>query len=460
MEGKTEMAETRSQASPESACTQAQAEVLVRNSLTGEILLSLVASAADLQKAAEEQLPHLKPFKLCEGAATEPLLSLAPSRPHVEVNLVRLPKQRRFQCRGWLGLSGAGYHCHDSYLDRVPCQKTDSFHVAWQRSFNRDGYDEYRAAFRASLGNADQTTQLRSAPRCTEIVTLDATQVNRGRLSEQLRRAHVRRHGGVESQLRSRLLGIGRDATMYILQQTISQEHPSTLIRRQEDSEPSSWPTIFSATEKILVNDSFFLGDALYLLGEEDGELRLLQLHFELGQLQEQRRVAQELRPKSKLRRRWRSKFLGLDSTGEALWLSSSAGVHVLSLQTLQITHCLEWAELESAADFSDDRELSDHVAFDPQTRDLYVLWDLSLARESPECETPTCEVYCLSPLNPGSNPWEVAYTELPGDWVCSAHFGIDGFSDSFCIGSAHFSPGNRTLWILDARDELWSMEL
>eukprot|EP00928_Gymnodinium_smaydae_P051927 TRINITY_DN3562_c0_g1_i3.p1 TRINITY_DN3562_c0_g1~~TRINITY_DN3562_c0_g1_i3.p1 ORF type:complete len:232 (-),score=21.88 TRINITY_DN3562_c0_g1_i3:176-871(-) len=215
----------------------------------------------------------------------------------------------------------------------------------------------------------------------------------------------------------------------------------------------------------LSVSDCYFVDNSLYLLGET-----LVELVFSGdGTLQEKRRMSQDV-PKS-TEAGWRSmktRFLGLDTTREALWIATSSGVYAVSLDTLDAQECLLWRDLKAASPYPEGEggHLHYQVLFDPATRDIYLFWDLSLRvfREySADLETMSanCEVYRLSPSeqDPG-NYRDVHYTDLPGNLVCKVNFGIDGFSDSFCIGQVHFSPESRRLFVLDACDTLWSLDL
>merc|ERR1712146_761098 len=102
---------------------------------------------------------------------------------------------------------------------------------------------------------------------------------------------------------------------------------------------------------------------------------------------------------------------------------------------------------------------LSRRVAFDKQALTMYYFLDMSLARhssasevEEADLEDVTLKTFTVSPSRVGGKPWEVEYTDLPGTLVCEANFGIDSFSDSFCLRAACVRSSTCEMLALDAR--------
>eukprot|EP00928_Gymnodinium_smaydae_P051926 TRINITY_DN3562_c0_g1_i2.p1 TRINITY_DN3562_c0_g1~~TRINITY_DN3562_c0_g1_i2.p1 ORF type:complete len:486 (-),score=40.49 TRINITY_DN3562_c0_g1_i2:176-1633(-) len=447
---------------------QRQQLVIVRNHVTGEELLSFtLAATASVQEAVEEYLAHLMPFTLIYGTACGAEVLHDTMSEQLEVGLVRLLRPLKFERVCKLGIFDAGYHCHDTYLDSIRCQEVDRFCIAWQRSFHGDDFDKYTEALRSAF-REKRPCELEKKPYCSEIATLDVTKRlqsnSSGNHSAHVRRAHVRR--AHEGRTRVRLLGIDANDVMYILEQRQDEGNQATFIRQRGASpDPSSWEIVYDAGTYLSVSDCYFVDDSLYLLGQTLVELVV----SGMGTLQEKRRMSQDV-PKS-TEAGWRSmktRFLGLDTTREALWIATSSGVYAVSLDTLDARECLLWRNLKAASPHLEDEDghLHDQVLFDPATRDIYFFWDLSLRsfredRAGLESRSATCEVYRLSPSEQDPDNYrDVHYADIPGNLVCNVNFGIDGFSDSFCIGQVHFSPGSRRLFVLDACDTLWSLDL
>jgi len=163
---------------------------------------------------------------------------------------------------------------------------------------------------------------------------------------------------------------------------------------------------------------------------------------------------------------RFPARFLGLDSSGDALWLADTVGVFVVPLATLEARACCLWKDLRAAYPGKDVQLNHTSILLDRATRNLYVLLDASLAlirQDGDEDDVfQSCYVHCLYPSAQGEHPWEVYYNELPGEKVCAADFQIDGFSDSFCVTEScllHL-PEDRKLQVLDGGGGIWEMDL
>eukprot|EP00928_Gymnodinium_smaydae_P042783 TRINITY_DN28779_c0_g1_i1.p1 TRINITY_DN28779_c0_g1~~TRINITY_DN28779_c0_g1_i1.p1 ORF type:complete len:461 (+),score=36.19 TRINITY_DN28779_c0_g1_i1:61-1443(+) len=454
--------------------------VLVQNGTIGDVLLTLeLAPTTCLQAAVEERLQELLPFKLIhDGRVYEaPSNLLEFGLPHDScVSLVRMPPRKDFSPSAFLNLDGNGYHCHDSYLNRIPCHDQGTFAVAFQRSFRGPSWREYRSAFRQAASGQPFADQ----PRVKEVVvsTVSNLSVSSGNASVDTRGTFT-----CSFSQRTRLLALGAAGIQYTWEQDI--ENQRTLIRKCGPSpDLSVWPVVYSCAELWQFEDCIFDDLRIYMLAAEcqsETELARSTYLFEFhvdpdGALIEERRVKQTFAPHESLEIVWGSRmvkrFLSLDRTGGAVWFQSLAGIHVAPLDTLEAKQSLSWNELSSALPKREDVELHTQVLMDPLTRDIYFFLDMSLThvretstsqdeRES-DTERPTCEVYCLFPDQAfhSSRPSEVTYTELPGQLVCTPDFGIDGFSDSFCIEAVHFAIESREVLVLDAHAELWRMKI
>ncbi|CAE7644409.1 unnamed protein product, partial [Symbiodinium sp. KB8] len=187
---------------------------------------------------------------------------------------------------------------------------------------------------------------------------------------------------------------------------------------------------------------------------------RLLELGRDSeGQFVE-RRVQTALRSERDTRR-VKPKILGLDETGQALWLCLEHGLFVLPLETLAPRLCLAWNDFREACPQEEQVEFQE-VLMDLRTRELYVFFDHSLTMDREDVEeagAESCRVLCLAPQSREGEPlWQVDYPDLAGEVVCGAPLSIDGFSDAFCILATHCT--DRCLWALDADGGLWKMEL
>ncbi|CAE7448426.1 unnamed protein product [Symbiodinium pilosum] len=163
--------------------------------------------------------------------------------------------------------------------------------------------------------------------------------------------------------------------------------------------------------------------------------------------------------------------FLALDETGSALWLNTKVGLLVLPMHNLQPETCCLWKDLRVAEPRKRLRLLGNSVLFDTATRDVYILFDASRCcydamfnRENDEdvYDDSPCYVRRLAPSQkPAGKPWQVSYPDLPGDYVCSAEFTIDGFSDSFCISASCLLRSTpQRLQVVDADGGFWEMEI
>eukprot|EP00439_Symbiodinium_sp_Y106_P076538 s575_g15.t1 len=424
-----------------SHATLPKLHVKIRSILSGDVLADLqVAAAESLQAAAESRLPELVPFQLVHGAVScvqSTALEIGLEDGAV-LDLVRVRKTRSLVSHStnfWLG--GSGFHCHDSYLDRVASEDSQAFYISFVRVNLKDSVDS-----RGQNHSKD----------CRDTVFLDAVAAQQRAAVRGGHLPHVFYCSKGPVGRRCRLCWIARDGTMYGYT-TSSDEH-----QLWSTADGSNFEKVGAASPfKIL--DCLFLGDSLFVLGESKDAWRLLEFRRDLeGQLAE-RRVHTE--PCSDLRRprhsRARPKILGLDETGHALWLCHE-GLLVVPLETFMPRLCFTWNDFRQACPQEEEVEFQE-VLMDHRTRELYVFFDLSLIANREEEAAASCRVLCLTPQSRVGEPaWQVDYPDLAGEVVCSAPLSIDGYSDSFCILATHHTE--RCLWALDADGMMWKMEL
>eukprot|EP00439_Symbiodinium_sp_Y106_P076765 s44_g15.t2 len=373
-----------------SHATLPKLQIKIRSILSGDVLADLQVTAAEsLQAAAESKLPDLVPFQLVHGAvncaqSTAEEIGLDDG---AVLDLVRVRKTRALVSHP-RNFSLRGFHCHDSYLDRVASEDPQAFYISFVRVNLEDSTDSRDQSHDRGCRDTVYVDAVSAKP-----VDHKRSRPKNGRVVPRGREPDVFYCSKGPIGHRCRLHWIARDGTMY--GSTTSREHHDQL-----------WSTTdgvnfekIGAESPFRVSDCLLVGDSLFVLGESKDSWRLLQLGRDPeGQFVE-RRVQTELRG-DRRHRRVRPKILGLDETGHALWLCLEHGLLVLPLETLAPRLCFTWNDFREACPQEKKVEFEE-VLMDLRTRELYVFFDDSLVvnrEDMDEAGAASCRVLCVAP--------------------------------------------------------------
>lgn len=366
-----------------------------------------------------------------------------------------------------------GYHCHDSYMDRICCEDPGSFVVSFQRFFRGDDFTSHRRAIRTG-----RRKQLEVFPPEVEVMMLDLAACS-GEAGEDVKSVYR----GPDDSRTVKLMAIALDGTRYFrLNDGLGSSNK--LCRSSGDGEEHTPLTpLYTFPGNLVPLDCLFVGSSLFMVVGNDGnELWILELERD-GTERRMQRLGDLPGEAVMVRgRMWATTFLGLDDSQEALWLLTPKCLVTLQLSSLEVHVCCLSSDLIKGDPSAEDGEASlssRGIVLNPTTRELLLHFDASLLfgfigeNEHGREVSATCFLRCLKPEQVETErkepkepkEWEVVYPEK-AELVCSEMFTIDGFSDAFCISRCHVvrlaSTGSDSMRLLalDAEGGLWQMEL